>query len=488
MKKIYCFLSFSLITVLLWSQEYKIIPNDFEFTHWFGSSIAIDGEYAIAGAIKDHTNGYGTGAAYIFKKEDTTWVQQAKLLADDSYMSDRFGFEVDISGNIALVGADGQDPSGFNSGAVYAFILKDGEWQFMSKIFPEDNEAIDFFGAYISMHNDHAVISSRGDDDAGENFGSVYIYQRVDSIWEQRAKFTPNPNTSKDYSYGQALAINDEFAVVGSHKDFTDSYFHSGTVYVYRNVDNEWVFDSQLSPETPFERAQFGMAVAINGHRVLVGAPGAKVDGIATGAAYLFEYTDNKWEQTAMLTVPNAQQTDYIGFHVAISGQNIFINNSEQEGFVESGEVYWFREINGNWVFQQTIKASDNKTYNRYAFRGIDFSENNLIVAAITDKVMDFRNVGSAYIYNICELMPEGLDLYKYNLSFRPNPTYGPITIDFPKACAQADAIVYDAKGSLVGKYIVTDSRLDLSGLPAALYFVKIKSPENEFIFKVSKN
>ncbi|MEO1259216.1 MAG: T9SS type A sorting domain-containing protein [Bacteroidota bacterium] len=489
MKKFYCCFCFLLFLMPVWSQEYKIIPNDYESTHWFGYSVAIDGEYAIVGTRKDHTYGYGTGAAYIFKQEDSGWIQQVKLFADDEFTfdGDGYGYEVAMSGNIALVGDYVHDVPENNSGAVHVYFLEDNEWQFMSKIIPADNEAIDFFGAHISLHNDLALISSRGDDDVGENFGSAYVYQLVDSEWQQQAKFTPNPNTSKDYSYGEALAINDEFAVVGSYKDTTDGYEYSGTVYVYKKAGSEWIFDTQLSPETPFERAIFGRTVAIEDNRILVGAPGAEVDGVATGAAYMFENMDGKWVQTAVLTVPTAKESDNIGFHVSFSGQHAFISSTEQEGLAESGLVHWFREINGRWIFQQTIKASDNKPFSRYTFRGIDFSGNHLIVSAYSDHVIDFDDAGSAYIYDVCEFLSEGIDSLNYEITFYPNPTRGSIKINLPEACTQANAMVYDVRGSLVGKYVIIGDHLDLSNLPSALYMVQIQAPQNEYLLKVLK-
>jgi len=47
--------------------------------------------------------------AYIFYRSDTTWSQQASLIASDGAAGDNFGKSVSVSGNVTLVGADRKD-------------------------------------------------------------------------------------------------------------------------------------------------------------------------------------------------------------------------------------------------------------------------------------------------------------------------------------------------------------------------------------------
>ena len=46
---------------------------------------------------------------------------EAKLLASDGAAYDYFGYVASISGNVALVGADGDDDKGEDSGSAYVF-------------------------------------------------------------------------------------------------------------------------------------------------------------------------------------------------------------------------------------------------------------------------------------------------------------------------------------------------------------------------------
>ena len=75
------------------------------------ASNAFDGQvYAIdpsdgAELYDFSTNDSGSGSAYIFKRSGTSWAQQAKVTAADAAAEDVFGGAVAINGDYAIVGA-----------------------------------------------------------------------------------------------------------------------------------------------------------------------------------------------------------------------------------------------------------------------------------------------------------------------------------------------------------------------------------------------
>ncbi|GAH13390.1 unnamed protein product, partial [marine sediment metagenome] len=105
-----------------------MLPSDGSAGDIFGRSVSIDGDYVVIGANLDDDNGKDSGAAYIFKRSGSTWIQEAKLLASDGRASDRFGFSVSINGTTAIIGADLNDNKGENSGAAYIFRLSGSRW------------------------------------------------------------------------------------------------------------------------------------------------------------------------------------------------------------------------------------------------------------------------------------------------------------------------------------------------------------------------
>jgi hypothetical protein len=73
------------------------------------------------GAEFNDEKGGQSGSAYIFKRDRTSWIQEAKLTASDGEFYDRFGTSVSISSAYAIVGAAYDDDIADTSGSVYMF-------------------------------------------------------------------------------------------------------------------------------------------------------------------------------------------------------------------------------------------------------------------------------------------------------------------------------------------------------------------------------
>ena len=72
-----------------------------DFTN-FGRSIAVSGDTLVIGAYLDDDIASGAGSAYVFIKQDSTWLEQAKLVASDAESGDRFGGAVAIDAALEL--------------------------------------------------------------------------------------------------------------------------------------------------------------------------------------------------------------------------------------------------------------------------------------------------------------------------------------------------------------------------------------------------
>ena len=80
---------------------------------FFGGSVAIDGDYAVVGAYSDDNGGStinNYGAAYVFKRSYAgIWEQQQKLRAESPGFGDYYGTSVAIFGDYIIVGAEEAD-------------------------------------------------------------------------------------------------------------------------------------------------------------------------------------------------------------------------------------------------------------------------------------------------------------------------------------------------------------------------------------------
>ena len=70
----------------------------------FGNALAVSGNTMVVGAQFDGTTASQAGAAFVFVFDGVAWTQQARLLASDGAVADKFGTSVAISGNTIVVG------------------------------------------------------------------------------------------------------------------------------------------------------------------------------------------------------------------------------------------------------------------------------------------------------------------------------------------------------------------------------------------------
>src|SRR5687768_7124077 len=94
----------------------------------FGHALAISGNTLVIGAQYEDSNATGvngvqtnnnatdSGAAYVFVRSGSTWIQQAYLKASNTDAGDRFGYSVAISGETIVIGAvfEGSSATGVN--------------------------------------------------------------------------------------------------------------------------------------------------------------------------------------------------------------------------------------------------------------------------------------------------------------------------------------------------------------------------------------
>jgi len=195
-----------------WSQTQKLQPSDamgsngFHQGLNFGSSVGLSGNTALVGALE------GQGA-YIFKNNDDSWSQVAKLTASDAHPDDFFGYAGSFYGNTALVGAYANKHEESNQMSVgSAYIFKsgdDGVWSQQAKLLPNNFEKDDMFGYRVSMSATGALVSAPGQ-------GAVYLFREAEdgTGWSQVAKLTASDGGS---GFGEKdVDLHDNFALVGA--------------------------------------------------------------------------------------------------------------------------------------------------------------------------------------------------------------------------------------------------------------------------------
>jgi len=207
----------------VWTHQARIQAENAENGDSLGYSLAIsdDGNTVVAGAAdedcmtpgvnppgcdKDQPQDNSSGAAYVFVRNGTTWLQQAFLKSSHPSKEDWFGVRIAISGDgntiavpapnedSAAKGLNGKedDDSAPESGAVYFFTRSGTTWAQQAFVKSSNSRAGDEFGSSIALSQDGRtmVVGARGEDSGAKGVngnqadasirdaGAAYVFTR----------------------------------------------------------------------------------------------------------------------------------------------------------------------------------------------------------------------------------------------------------------------------------------------------------------------
>ena len=234
--------------------------------------------------------GSNAGSAYVFTRDGSgLWRQQAKLTASDAAEDDEFGRSVAISGDTVVIGACGNEVAGSDSGSAYVFTSDgSGSWTQQAKLTASDAASSDNVGYSVAVSGDTAVIGAWGDAEGGSSSGSAYVFTRDGSgSWTQQAKLTASDAAAGD-AFGRSVAVSGDTAVIGANWDDNPG-LNSGSVYVFtRGGIGSWAQQAKLPAPDDAENVWFGNSVAVNGGTAVIGAGWDLGIGFS-GSAHVFD-------------------------------------------------------------------------------------------------------------------------------------------------------------------------------------------------------
>ncbi len=269
-----------------WSQQQKLVGNDTGSSDQFGFAVGISGNTVIVGARNADPGGSNRGAGYVFVRSGSTWTQQAKLTASDGRNSDQLGYSVGISGDRVVMGAYGVDAGATNGGAAYVYERSGSTWMQALKFVAPDAGPNDRLGFSCAMSGDTFITGARFADTGGTDRGAAYVVSKASGSWAMQAKLTASNATNGD-NFGFAVGISGDLAVVGAFSsDIGGS--NRGAAYSYTRTAGVWGSESLILATDSANGNQFGCSVGIDGESVLVGARLADPGGSNRGAAYAY--------------------------------------------------------------------------------------------------------------------------------------------------------------------------------------------------------
>ena len=271
-----------------WIQQQKLAPSDGASGDDFGRSVGLSGDTAVIGADNHAVSGKGRpGAAYIFSRSGTTWTQVKELNSTDGADGDEFGYAVAVSGSTAVVGAWHTPNGAVLAGAAYIFA--GSNWSQQQKLFLLDPVQADEFGLSVAISGDTALVGAQGRDlPSKPNAGQAFVYVRSGTVWSQQAALSAADATSMD-SFGCSVALEGDTALVGASLQTVGTASAAGAAYAFTRSAGAWTQAAELTAADGAAGDEAGSAVGLSGATAVVGAPWRAAGGIdSAGTAYAF--------------------------------------------------------------------------------------------------------------------------------------------------------------------------------------------------------
>lgn len=186
-----------------WSEVADLQYSDGDAGDQYGRSIAISGNYALAGAPN-----HGHGIVVALAKSGNVWGEIDTLTVA---LSGNFGTSVSMDGDFAIIGASGAES---NSGRAYVFKRIGNEWILQQELIASDASAVDDrFGTSVSIRGDYIVIGAPGGN--SDLNGKAYIFHFDGTDWLEIEKLTDPVGLAGD-KYGSSVATDSANRIVGA--------------------------------------------------------------------------------------------------------------------------------------------------------------------------------------------------------------------------------------------------------------------------------
>ena len=311
---------------------------------WFGQSVACSGKRILVGAGWEDNFG---GAVYALSGDDFKTVDR---MAPPMGAAEDFGTQLSLSGDtagIATIDIDGGD--------AHFFRLGGAGWALETSITPTIAMPAysGSFGRPMIVRGDWAAVGSPKEN--GDT-GRVYIYKRAAGVWTEHAQLAASDERMGNF-FGLPLAFDGDTAVVGAGRNAGDADQYNA-VYVFERSGDGWTQQARLDISDQSVRdpdIRFGIAVALAGDTLAVGAPDKANDGVFQGRVFVYDRAGGAWSLSDVLQAESGQE--YFGGTLAAEPDTLIVTGLEGA----ATNVYTYRKLGGAWTKSSTLASKQGE-------------------------------------------------------------------------------------------------------------------------------
>jgi hypothetical protein len=242
------------------------------------------GDVIVVGAYLEDGAAADAGAAYFFRYNGVDdWFEEDKLTASDAAAGDDFGWSVAASGDVILVGQTAYDVPG-DPGAAYVYRWDGADWVEEQKLIASDAAYGNRFGDEVALQGNRALIGDLTDDNVGVDGGSAYLFEWDGENWLEARKIL-GWDTTDDDRFGESVALDGDLVLAGAYLADAGG-IDSGAAYLLDLMATPTVIDV-----FPGESIQAAIDGACHGDEIVV-QPGTYNEAIIIDKGVSLRSTD----------------------------------------------------------------------------------------------------------------------------------------------------------------------------------------------------
>lgn len=162
-----------------WTETAKLTQQNPAAGDRFGNALAMSGEYAIIAAPGDGDNGVNSGSARVFRLQAGTWTEVATLLASGGSANDQFGTSIAMDGDYAVIGTFRFELASTVASAAYVFERDGTTWTEVDRLVSGSGPG-DYYAMSAAMDGNWLVLGAPRDSERATYAGAAFVYARSD--------------------------------------------------------------------------------------------------------------------------------------------------------------------------------------------------------------------------------------------------------------------------------------------------------------------
>lgn len=316
-----------------------------------------------------------------------------------------FGHTVATNGQLAAVGAP-WGHSGVSAGAVSVYDMSTGQWVYRVD---GDSAATDLFHVWsLALSDDFLLV---GTPSASLNpfgpVGRVQVFDARTGAWVRTIK--PSDDSGQ-IGFGYSLAVDGERVLIGAPTPTFDHPYGAAFVYDIRSGEMLGEIEPRFFPST----GSFGHIVSMRGDRAAVTAVHGSSGSHVKNAVFVFDTTDGR--QVGRIEDPRSDSASFFGRALAIDRDLVAIGSPRLEGSesdgVAPGRVFLFDAEEGSFRGEFVASHPEASGYGS----SIIAEDGVLLVSSSGELRLPLYRGAAAYLYEmdtllpIAELSPAGVD------------------------------------------------------------------------------